>query len=27
VFRHELNKLGWIEGKYHHRVPVCREKG
>jgi hypothetical protein len=27
AFRHELNKLGWIEGKkYHYRIPICRRE-
>jgi hypothetical protein len=26
AFRQELRKLGWIEGKNYHRVPICGAK-
>jgi hypothetical protein len=26
AFRQEPSKLGWIEGKHHHRVSLCQAK-
>jgi len=26
AFWQEMNKLGWIEEEYHHRVPICEQK-